>query len=124
MSDADWPTEIRLARDKRVLHVTFADGAAYALPAEYLRVESPSAEVQGHAPSERQWIGGKREVQILSVTPVGNYAVKLGFDDLHDTGIFSWTYLRELGATREERFARYCDELARRGLSRDPPRRS
>ncbi|ACL61474.1 gamma-butyrobetaine hydroxylase-like domain-containing protein [Methylobacterium nodulans] len=119
MSDADWPTEIRLSRDKRVLHVTFASGASFALPAEYLRVESPSAEVQGHAPSERKWLGGKREVQILSVTPVGNYAVKLAFDDMHDTGIYSWTYLRELGLEQEERFARYLDEIAKRGLSRD-----
>lgn len=121
--DEEWPTEIRLSKDKRTLHVSFASGAAHALPAEYLRVESPSAEVQGHAPSERKWIGGKREVQILSVQPVGNYAVKLMFDDMHDTGIYSWSLLRQLGAERTERFARYEDELAKRGLSRDPKRR-
>ncbi|MGY2052552.1 gamma-butyrobetaine hydroxylase-like domain-containing protein [Methylobacterium sp. JK268] len=124
MSDAAWPTEIRLSADKRVLHVAFEDGTAYALPAEYLRVESPSAEVQGHAPSERQWIGGKREVQILSVAPVGNYAVKLTFDDRHDTGLYTWSYLRELGQEERDRFGRYCEEIARRGLSRDPPGRS
>jgi DUF971 family protein len=123
MSDEDWPTELRLSADKRTLHVSFASGAAYALPAEYLRVESPSAEVQGHAPSERQWLGGKRAVQILSVTPVGNYAVKLMFDDMHDTGIYSWEYLRDLGREQEDRFARYEAEIAKRGLSREPKRR-
>jgi DUF971 family protein len=122
--DEDWPTEIRLSKDKRTLHVSFASGAVHALPAEYLRVESPSAEVQGHAPSERKWIGGKREVQILSVQPVGNYAVRLAFDDMHDTGIYSWQLLRQLGAEQAERVARYEDELAKRGLSRDPKRRA
>ncbi|WP_298966565.1 DUF971 domain-containing protein [uncultured Methylobacterium sp.] len=124
MDDAGWPTEIRLSRDKRTLHVAFEGGGAYALPAEYLRVESPSAEVQGHAPSERKWLGGKRLVQILAIEPVGNYAVKLSFDDLHDTGLFTWSYLRELGEEHAARFARYEAELASRGLSRDPARRT
>ncbi|GJD50696.1 hypothetical protein OPKNFCMD_3441 [Methylobacterium crusticola] len=121
--DGEWPTEIRLSRDRRTLHVAFESGAAYALPAEYLRVESPSAEVQGHAPSERKWLGGKREVQILAVAPVGNYAVKLTFDDMHDTGLYAWDYLRRLGEEQAVRFARYEEELAGRGLSRDPPAR-
>ncbi|AWB19780.1 DUF971 domain-containing protein [Methylobacterium currus] len=120
---ADWPTEIRLARDKRTLHVAFASGAAYALPAEYLRVESPSAEVQGHAPSERKWLPGKREVEILAVAPVGNYAVKLTFDDMHDTGIYAFDFLRRLGEEQATRFSRYEEELAARGLSREPARR-
>lgn len=118
-----WPTEIRLAKDRRVLHVAFDDGTAYALPAEYLRVMSPSAEVQGHSPAERQVVGGKREVEILSVAPVGNYAVRLTFDDLHDTGLYGWSYLAGLGREQEARFARYLEELAERGLSREPVRR-
>jgi DUF971 family protein len=86
-----WPTEIRLAKDKRTLHVSFEDGSAFALPAEYLRVMSPSAEVQGHSPSERKTVPGKREVAVIAVQPVGSYAVKLVFDDMHDTGIYGWT---------------------------------
>jgi DUF971 family protein len=82
-----WPTEIRLSGDKRTLHVAFEDGGRFALPAEYLRVSSPSAEVQGHSPSERKVIGAKRDVAILKVEPIGNYAVKLTFDDMHDTGL-------------------------------------
>ena len=82
-----WPTEIRLSGDKRTLHVAFEDGGRFALPAEYLRVSSPSAEVQGHSPAERKVIGGKIDVAILAVEPVGNYAVKLTFDDMHDTGV-------------------------------------
>lgn len=114
-----WPSEIRLSADKRTLTVAFADGARFDLPAEYLRVSSPSAEVQGHAPSERKVIGGKRAVMILAVQPVGNYAVKLSFDDLHDTGIYGWDYLHELGSEREERWATYLRELEERGLTRE-----
>ena len=118
-----WPTEIRLSADKRVLHVTFADGTAHALAAEYLRVTSPSAEVQGHSPSERKLVPGKRGVTILRVEPVGNYAVRLVFDDGHDTGLYGWGYLHALGAEHATRFAAYRDELAAAGLSRDPPAR-
>ena len=118
-----WPTEIRLAKDKRTLHVSFEDGSAFALPAEYLRVMSPSAEVQGHSPSERKTVPGKRDVQILAVDPVGNYAVKLRFDDMHDTGIYGWDYLHELGAKHDERWANYLAELDAKGMSRDPPAR-
>src|SRR3954452_15193414 len=88
-----WPTEIRLAKDKRALHVAFDDGAAFDLPAEYLRVSSPSAKVQGHSPSERKTVPGKKSVMIIGVEPVGNYAVKLVFDDMHSTGLFGWDYL-------------------------------
>ena len=119
MTEDLWPTEIRLSADRRSLNVAFEDGARYALPAEYLRVSSPSAEVQGHSPLERKVIGGKRSVAILAVEPVGNYAVKLGFDDMHDTGIFSWTYLRELGENQDARWAAYLDELRQKQLDRD-----
>jgi len=118
-----WPSEIRLAKDKRTLNVAFDDGSAFALPAEYLRVMSPSAEVQGHSPSERKTVPGKRDVTIIGVEPVGNYAVKLIFDDLHSTGIYGWDYLHELGAKHEERWADYLSELEAKGLSREPARR-
>jgi DUF971 family protein len=118
-----WPTEIRLKKDRRALAVSFDSGESYELPAEYLRVTSPSAEVQGHSPEQRQTVPGKRNVEIMKVEPVGNYAVKLHFDDLHDTGIYSWTYLRTLGAEHEERWAQYLAELEEKGLSRDPTRR-
>ena len=118
-----WPTEIRLAKDKRTLHVAFEDGTAFALPAEYLRVMSPSAEVQGHSPSERKTVPGKREVQLIAVQPVGTYAVKLVFDDMHDTGIYGWDYLHELGSRHDERWGNYLAELAAKGLSREPPAR-
>jgi DUF971 family protein len=117
------PTEIRLRRAERLLEVAFADGARFSLPAEYLRVESPSAEVQGHAPEQRKWVAGRRHVGIIRLEPVGNYAVRLIFDDLHDTGIYSWAYLRELGEQQVARWATYEAELAARGLSRDPPKR-
>ena len=92
-----WPKELRLGKDRRALTVAFEDGTSFTLPAEYLRVESPSAEVQGHNPDERKIVGGKRDVGIMEIHPVGNYAVRLVFDDLHSTGIFSWDYLHRLG---------------------------
>lgn len=118
-----WPTELRLARDRRSLHVAFDDGAAFDLPAEYLRVTSPSAEVQGHSPSERKTVPGKRNVEIIGVEPVGNYAVKLVFDDMHSTGIYGWGYLHDLGRNQAERWQNYLAELDAKGLSRDPVRR-
>jgi DUF971 family protein len=114
------PTEIRLDRAAHVLHVSFDDGKDFALPAEYLRVESPSAEVQGHSPDQKKTVAGRRHVGIIAVEPVGHYAIRLVFDDLHDTGIFSWAYLRQLGEEQDRRWAAYLDELASRGLSRDP----
>ncbi|MDR6873143.1 DUF971 family protein [Bosea sp. BE125] len=118
-----WPTEIRLAKDRRTLHVAFEDGAAYALPAELLRVESPSAEVQGHGPTQKKTVPGKAEVEIIGVEPVGHYAVKLTFDDMHDTGIFAWDYLRELGEHGEAKMQAYLDALAEQGLSRERVKR-
>ena len=116
-----WPVEIRLAKDRRTLHVAFDDGKAFGLPAELLRVTSPSAEVQGHSEAERKTVGGKRNVTILSVDPVGNYAVRLGFDDMHATGIYSWAFLRDLGVNAERRFQDYLDDLRAKGLDRDRP---
>ncbi len=114
------PTEVRLDRAARTLVVSYADGERHVLPAEYLRVESPSAEVQGHGPGERRLIHGRRHVGIMTVEPVGHYAVRLGFDDLHDTGIFTWEYLRELGEGQAGRWAAYLEALRARGLSREP----
>jgi len=111
-------TEIRLDKTARVLHVAFDDGSAFALPAEYLRVESPSAEVQGHGPGEKKIIPGRRNVGIVGVAPVGNYAVRLTFDDRHDTGIYSWDYLHDLGREQAARWQAYLDALAAQGLSR------
>jgi DUF971 family protein len=113
-----WPTEIRLGKDKRTLTVTYESGESYTLAAEYLRVKSPSAEVQGHAPEERKTVPGKRNVMILEVQPVGNYAVRLVFDDLHSTGIYSWDYLRDLGHNHAAYWQDYLDELATKGMSR------
>jgi DUF971 family protein len=118
---APWPVEIRLVKDRRALHVMFDDGAAFDLPAELLRVTSPSAEVQGHSEAQRKTVGGKRNVTILSVDPVGNYAVRLGFDDMHNTGIYSWAFLRDLGVNAERRFQDYLDELQAKALDRDKP---
>ncbi len=118
-----WPTEIRLSKDRRILHIAFEDGASFALAAELLRVESPSAEVQGHDPSQKKIVPGKAEVEIIGVDPVGHYAVKLSFDDMHDTGIFAWDYLRELGEHAQEKTQAYLDALAAKGLSREPVRR-
>ena len=101
----------------------FADGARFALPAEYLRVESPSAEVQGHGPGQKVIVAGRRHVGIIGLEPVGHYALRISFDDLHDTGIFTWEYLRRLGEEQESRWAEYLAALAARGLSREPARR-
>jgi DUF971 family protein len=113
-----WPTELRLKSAERRLDVTFEDGTQFQLPAEYLRVESPSAEVQGHGPSQKQTVPGKAQVAITKIEPVGNYAVRLIFDDRHDTGIFSWSYLYQLGAEQEKRWADYRTALEKAGLSR------
>ncbi|HZQ11697.1 MAG TPA: DUF971 domain-containing protein [Pseudolabrys sp.] len=118
-----WPTELRLHKDRRTLTVSFDNGERFDLPAEYLRVKSPSAEVQGHSAEERKTVPGKREVGIIEVLPVGNYAVRLVFDDLHSTGIFGWDYLRDLGRNYARYWQDYLDELASKNLSRDPPRR-
>ena len=116
-----WPIEIRLAKDRGALRVTFDDGKVFDLSAELLRVTSPSAEVQGHSEAERKTVGGKRNVTILSVDPVGNYAVRIGFDDMHSTGIYSWAFLHDLGVNAERRFQDYLDELQAKALHRDKP---
>ncbi len=118
-----WPSELRLHKDRKVLTVSFEGGERYDLPAEYLRVKSPSAEVQGHSAEERKTVPGKRNVEIIEVLPIGNYAVRLVFDDMHDTGIYGWTYLRELGRNQARYWQDYVDELASKNLSRDPPAR-
>ncbi|HWA42021.1 MAG TPA: DUF971 domain-containing protein [Hypericibacter adhaerens] len=119
-----WPVEIRLKQKERVLEVDFDDGRSFRYPAELLRVESPSAEVQGHGPSQKQILEGRAHVGIMALEPVGNYAVRIKFDDLHDTGIYSWAYLYELGANQDEIWERYLKALEERGLSREPKRHS
>jgi DUF971 family protein len=117
-----WPVEIRLSKDRRRLTVAFDNGETHALDAEYLRVFSPSAEVQGHSPEQRVTVAGKQAVEILRIEPVGNYAVKLHFDDMHTTGIYAWGYLAKLGRERETLWRTYLDDLAEKGLSRAPRR--
>jgi DUF971 family protein len=114
-----WPVEIRVKSAEKRLEIDFDDGRNFALPAELLRVESPSAEVQGHGPGGKTLVPGKRNVGIMGVDAVGNYAIRIRFDDGHDTGIFSWTYLRELGERQGEMWNAYLAALAARGLSRD-----
>lgn len=114
------PTEIKVKKDEKVLIVTFDDGKTFTLPAELLRVESPSAEVQGHSPSEKKVVVSRRHVGIMGVDMVGNYAVKIRFDDLHDSGIYSWALLYEFGERQEELWAKYLADLEAAGLSRDP----
>ncbi len=116
-------TEIRLKRAEQLLSVSFDDGSRFDLPAEYLRVESPSAEVQGHGPGQKVVVAGRRHVGILRLEPVGHYAVRIVFDDLHDSGIYSFDYLHRLGTEQAQRWAEYEQALAAKGLSRDPPRR-
>lgn len=115
-----WPTELRLHKDRKALTVTFDSGERFDLAAEYLRVRSPSAEVQGHSPRERRIVSGKQNVQILEVHPIGNYAVRLVFDNMHSTGIFSWDYLFELGKNRDKYWRDYLNELAANKLPRAP----
>ena len=118
-SETPWPTEIRLTHGGSLLTLAYEDGSEHEMSAEYLRVHSPSAEVQGHSPSQRQTQFGKRLVTIQEIRPTGNYAVRLVFDDKHDSGIFTFVYLRELGERQEEKWAAYLAELKAKGLSRD-----
>ena len=112
------PVEIRLRTKSRILEVTFDDGAHYKLPAEYLRVHSPSAEVKGHGVETGVLVSGKEEVAVTAVEPVGLYAVRLLFDDGHDTGLYTWKYLRELGSEQEARWLAYTQRLEKAGLKR------
>ena len=107
------PAEIKLRTTSRVLEVSFADGSRFQLPFEYLRVHSPSAEVQGHGPGQEVLVLGKENVGIRAVDPVGQYAVKLVFDDGHDTGLFTWKYLYELGRDQQSKWAQYLARESR-----------
>ena len=113
-----WPTELRLDKDKRILTVSFDDGKSFTIPAELLRVLSPSAEVQGHSSEQRVTVAGKRNVGIARLEPVGNYAVRIMFTDGHDTGFYVWEYLREIGEEKEQRWQEYLKDLAAKRLSR------
>lgn len=113
-----WPSELRVAGDRRSLSVAFQDGPTVTIPAELLRVESPSAEVQGHSAAGKQLVAGKAGVTVASVEPVGNYAVRIGFDDGHSTGIYTWRYLLKLGTEGEAMLSAYAAALAAQGLSR------
>ena len=116
---APWPAELRVFKSEGRIEIDFTDGKKCSLPAEYLRVESPSAEVQGHGPGEKRIVAERAHVGILALEPVGHYAIRIIFDDKHDTGIYSWSYLRELGDTYDERWAAYQAALMLHGLSRD-----
>ena len=119
-----WPEEVRyLSADKR-LEVGFDNGVRFSYPAELLRVESPSAEVQGHSASEKKIVAGRKHVGIMEIEPIGNYAIRIKFDDLHDTGLFSWQYLYQLGENQDAIWQAYLDGLEAQGLSREPERRS
>jgi DUF971 family protein len=113
------PTEIRVSPDKKTLTVSFDDGSRFLLEAELLRVRSPSAEVQGHSPDQRKLIHGKRNVGVMKIHPIGNYAIRIEFDDMHNTGIFSWEFLYGLGLHKDEEWAEYEAELEAAGKSRD-----
>ena len=114
-----WPTEIKLQRDRAALAVSFDNGERYELAAEYLRVKSPSAEVQGHSAAECKTVPGKKNVLVIEVHPIGNYAVRLVFDDMHSTGIYSWDYFLDLGRNHQTYWQAYLDELAAKGMSRE-----
>jgi len=114
------PTEIRLNREEKRLEVDFDDGKSFSIPAELLRVESPSAEVQGHSPDQKKLVGGRRHVGIMEISPVGNYAVVLKFDDLHDSGIFTWDFLYDMGENQDTIWGDYLKAIEAAGISRDP----
>ncbi|MFD2237283.1 gamma-butyrobetaine hydroxylase-like domain-containing protein [Aureimonas populi] len=118
MGENDVPVEIRVSKDRRTLTLRWEEGPPEAFPAEMLRVLSPSAEVQGHSPEQRVTVGGKSAVEISDILPVGHYAIRILFDDGHDTGLFSWRYLAALAREREARWAEYLAELEAKGLSR------
>lgn len=114
------PVEIRLKREDGLLEIDFEDGRSFRLPAELLRVESPSAEVQGHHPAQKQIVAGRRFVGIVGLEPVGTYAIRIRFDDMHDSGLYTWDWLYHLGVNQQELWETYLNALTERGLSRDP----
>ena len=113
-----WPVEIRVCEEGAALALSFDNDEKFSISAELLRVESPSAEVQGHGPNEKITIPGKLGIMIVKVEQVGNYAIKIRFDDAHDTGIYSWKYLYSLGEKKVELWAQYLEQLSKKGLSR------
>ena len=113
------PTEVRLITKEKMLEIDFDDGTIFTYPAELLRVESPSAEVQGHSPDQKVIVAGRRNIGIVNIEAVGHYALRIRFDDLHDTGIFSWAYLYRLGRDQQEIWSNYLEALDSQGLSRD-----
>jgi DUF971 family protein len=119
-SGAPTPTEITLHQKSRVLEISFSDGSRFELPYEFLRVYSPSAEVRGHGPGQEVLQAGKKDVDILSLDPVGSYAVQPRFSDGHATGIYSWDYLHELGVNRESLWRDYLERLKAAGARREP----
>ena len=119
-----WPEEVRYVSADKRLEVGFDNGVRFSYPAELLRVESPSAEVQGHSASEKKIVAGRKHVGIMEIEPVGNYAIRIKFDDLHDTGLFSWQYLYQLGENQDAIWQTYLDAIEGQGLSREPERRS
>ena len=120
ISTKNWPLEIRIKSKEKALEIDFDNGESFIIKAELLRVESPSAEIQGHGSGQKVTLAGRRHVGILSVEPVGNYAIKISFDDMHDTGIFSWETLYDFGVRKKELWKNYIDNLEAKGLSRDP----
>jgi DUF971 family protein len=118
--DTYTPVEIRVKSEEKILEIDFDDGKSFSLPAELLRVESPSAEVQGHGPGQKNLVVGRRHVGIMGLEQVGNYAVRIKFDDMHDTGIFSWPTLYDYGIRQDELWNDYLVALKTQGLSRDP----
>lgn len=111
------PTELKLRTVSRLLSISFSDGSRYELPFEYLRVYSPSAEVRGHGPGQETLQIGKHNVMVKKIEPVGNYAIRLVFDDGHDSGLYTWTYLHELGRDQSQKWQKYLDRLAELGIS-------
>ena len=112
------PTKITVRKDRKSLEIEFDDDQKFEFSAEILRVLSPSAEVQGHSPEQRKTVGGKKNVEIMKVEPIGNYAIRITFDDMHDTGLFSWAYFKELGENLDDRWQEYLAELTEKGMSR------
>jgi len=119
-STKNWPIEIRIKSKEKTLEIDFDNGESFKIKAELLRVESPSAEIQGHGSGQKVTLAGRRHVGILSVEPVGNYAIKISFDDMHDTGIYSWQYLYDMGANQNDLWHDYLMRVKELGFSRDP----
>lgn len=118
-----WPVEVKLKQAENILEISFEDASKFQLSAEFLRVHSPSAEVKGHGPGQEVTVAGKREVAITRLDPVGNYALRIHFDDGHDTGLYTWAYFFEMGKNQEKLWAEYLGKLAAQGLSRESPAR-